>query len=504
MATLVPAALPNDPLTRPQRIGFAALALASAGALGLALGLGTPLTYLIAGLIGPFLLLLILVRPYWVASIYVVLVYGDILSILTRYDNLPALARFVGIVLLSTVAGYRLIIRRRPLVRDELTLWLVAYGLMVTAGIWYAQDPSLEQANVIEFIRNFLTYLIIINTVTNPTRLRVILWALLALGTALALLTVYQSVTGKTNDDFGGFSLWRVSEITGGNDAPRPGGNFGDANYYGQFLLIVLPLGLYLTTGAGNRVARLVGLGSTAILTLAIVYTYSRGDALALMAVFAAAVIYKRPNPFFLALGAVGLLIALPVLPTGYLGRLTTILDTATGNQQTIYNEASLRGRAGATQAAIAMFLDHPLLGVGRENYPLHELDYLANSNLAYKSTGIPPHDLYLEVAAEHGLLGLLVMGGTLLAVGRALRQALRRFRAAGDLGQADLVVWLGISLFGYLVSSLFLHGAYLYMLWLQVALIAALRQISPLAPAVPVPTHFVGKGGHVWNRPSR
>lgn len=486
MATPAPAPLPSNVWPLPQRIGFAALALAGGGTLGLALGLGTPLTYLIAGLIGPFLLLLVLIRPYWAGALYVVLVYGDILSILTRYNGLPALARFVGIALLSTVAGYRLIIQRRPLVRDELTLWLIAYGLMVAAGIWYAQDPNLVQTNVIEFIRNFLTYLIIINTITNPTRLRQVLWGLLALGTALALLTVYQSATGQTTDDTGGFSLWRVSEITDGNDAPRPGGNFGDANYYGQFLLIVLPLSLYWMTAGRSRVARLAGLGSAAALTLAIIYTYSRGDALALIAVFAAAAIYKRINPLYLLVGALGLLLALPLLPAGYLDRLTTILDTASGNQQAIYNEASLRGRAGATQAAIAMFLDHPFVGVGRENYPLHELDYLAGSSLAYKSTGIPPHDLYLEIAAEHGLMGLLVVGGALLAVGRALREARSRFRAVGDMAQADLVGWLGISLFGYLVSSLFLHGAYLYQLWLQVALIIALRQIARTAAAVP------------------
>ncbi len=482
--------LPLAALTLPQRIGFAALALAGGGALGVALGQGMSVALLIAGLIGPFVLLLTLVRPYWASAIYVVMIYGDILSILTRFHNLPALARFAGIALLSTVLGYRLVIRHQPMVRDELTGWMIAYGLMVAAGIWYAQDPNLVQTNVIEFVRDLLTYLIIINTVTNPARLRRILWGMLALGTALALLTVYQSVTGNTGDDFGGFASYRISEITGGNDAPRPGGNFGDANFYGQFLLVVLPLGLYLTLNGGNRFARLAGLGSTAALTLAIVYTYSRGDALALIAVFGAAVVYKRPNPLYLAAAAGGLLLALPVLPAGYLDRLTTILDTASGNQQVIYNEASIRGRAGATQAAIAMFLDHPLVGVGRENYPLHELDYLAGSSLAYKSTGIPPHDLYLEIAAEHGLMGLFVVGGVLLTVGRALRETRRRFVALGDRPQAELTAWLAIGLFGYLVSSLFLHGAYLYLLWLQVALIIALRQIARAAapPALPHP----------------
>ena len=43
----------------------------------------------------------------------------------------------------------------------------------------------------------------------------------------------------------------------------------------------------------------------------------------------------------------------------------------------------------------------------------------------------------------------------------------------------ADLAGWLTIGLAGYLASSLFLHGAYLYMLWLQIALIVALRQVA-------------------------
>ena len=77
--------------------------------------------------------------------------------------------------------------------------------------------------------------------------------------------------------------------------------------------------------------------------------------------------------------------------------------------------------------------------------------------------------------------MGLIVMFGILTTAAQALLEARRRFLAAGDATQAELAVWLAIGLLGYLVTSLFLHGAYLYMLWLQIALIVALRQIARL-----------------------
>jgi O-antigen ligase len=312
--------------------------------------------------------------------------------------------------------------------------------------------------------------------------------ALLAMGVFLSLLTIYQATIGDYSNYFGGLAQYRVSEITGGEDAARPGGTLGDANYYAQSLLILLPFAFYLIFEGANATARLAGAGAAFCLLVAIVNTYSRGAALAVFAMLAAAALYKKLNPAYIVIAVVALLAVLPFLPPAYLDRLTTVFQTAQGNQQTIYNEASIRGRAGAQQAAIAMFLDRPILGVGRENYPLYQLEYLAGTSLAYRARGIPPHNLYLEIAAEHGLLGLLVLAGLLLTAVRAVIEARRRFFAAGDRKTGELVAWMGIGLFGYMVSSFFLHGAYLYMLWLQLALIIAARQIARALPAPPAP----------------
>jgi hypothetical protein len=195
--------------------------------------------------------------------------------------------------------------------------------------------------------------------------------------------------------------------------------------------------------------------------------------------------LFKRPRLHVLLLIALGGVLALAALPSNYVERMSIVFDALTGNQRAILTEYSLRGRAGAVSAAVDMFADHMVLGVGRENYPLYQLDYLEGSALAFHNRAIPPHDLYLEIATEHGAVGLVVFAGLILACVRALREARRRFMTLLDRDGAELAGWLGIGLLGYLVSGLFLHGAFLYMLWLQIALIVALRQISRNAEVV-------------------
>jgi putative inorganic carbon (hco3(-)) transporter len=470
------------------RAGIAFLAIAAGLAVAGAIGAGVKLTLLIAALIAPFALLVVFARPHWAVATYVVLVYADLLSILVQYQGLPSLARLAGFLLLGSVLGYRLIIHKQGLVSDPVTWWLIVYGLVVALGLLYARDPDLVMTEVVEFVRSFLTYLVVINGITTLRRLTGSVYGLLAIGVLLASLTVFQTVTGDFSQEFGGLAQAKVTGITELTDAPRPGGTLGDANYYGQSLLIVLPFAFYLVSKGKGSVARLAGIASIITLVAAIIFTYSRGDLLALAWVIFAALIYKRPRLPYIVAGLGVLVLLLSFLPATYYARLSTLLDIAGGNRSTIIAESSLRGRAGAATAAVSMFADHPLLGVGRHNYPLYELDYVTGTDFAFKSQGIPPHDLYLEIAAEQGAIGLIVVSGLLITAGRALLEARRRFLAAGLTSQAELAVWLAIALSGYLVSSVFLHGAYLYMLWLQIALIVALRQIARLETSSPEP----------------
>jgi putative inorganic carbon (HCO3(-)) transporter len=471
----------------PLTTGLALLASLAGLALGAALGLGLGMNLLIVGLLGPFILLAAFALPHWSVIVYVVLIYADLLSILVRFHNIPPLARFAGFVLLVAVLGRR-VVKGQRLVADAMTGWLVAYGILLALGLLYAQAPDLVMVEVIEYIRNFLTYLLVINALTTIGRVRGAMWALLGMAAVLGTLTVFQTVTGRFDLDFGGLAQAHISGITETTDAPRPGGTIGDPNYYGQSLLIILPLAFYLAFRGRRPAARVAGGLIALILVAAIIFTYSRGDTVALAAFLGVAVLYKRPRIQYILGGMVALGLVLSLLPPTYYDRIGTLFSVLQGSPQAIVAESSLLGRAGAASAAIGMFADYPLLGVGRGNYPLHELDYIQGTSLASKSTGIPPHDLYLEIASEQGLAGLIIMGGILVTMVRALIDIRRRFLRIDEHSTAELATWLGIGLFSYMVSSLFLHGAYLYMLWLQVALVVALRHAALAARPVSVP----------------
>jgi O-antigen ligase len=66
--------------------------------------------------------------------------------------------------------------------------------------------------------------------------------------------------------------------------------------------------------------------------------------------------------------------------------------------------------------AAVAMLRDHPVLGVGPDNFRVRFADY---SGIAESHIGTHAHSLYLESLADTGLLGLVGLVGVLVGVVR-------------------------------------------------------------------------------------
>jgi O-antigen ligase len=67
--------------------------------------------------------------------------------------------------------------------------------------------------------------------------------------------------------------------------------------------------------------------------------------------------------------------------------------------------ELSVKSRMGIWKATTKSILKHPLLGVGIGNYPL-----VLGEDIANAKKGASAHNLYLDVAAETGLLGLTAL----------------------------------------------------------------------------------------------
>jgi len=88
------------------------------------------------------------------------------------------------------------------------------------------------------------------------------------------------------------------------------------------------------------------------------------------------------------------------------------------------------------------------------------------------------PHNLYLQIASELGVLGLMAFGAILWGVMRGLRQAYQGLLKLDRPDQASLVFAFGVALVGYLVAALFLHAAFARYLWLLVGIGFGIGQV--------------------------
>ncbi|HET8647599.1 MAG TPA: O-antigen ligase family protein, partial [Vicinamibacteria bacterium] len=204
---------------------------------------------------------------------------------------------------------------------------------------------------------------------------------------------------------------------------------------------------------------------------------------LALFCVAVLAVLARREHLRQAAAGVAVAAVLWAVLPRDFTRRLATI-EQIVGEQHALRPDSSFEKRRLLTQVAWRMFLEHPLTGVGAGNYTRRFDEVAERVSFASRDYEEPgdahyPHNLYLEVAAETGVLGLLLFGGAIVLAFVALRRAEAVFREAGDRPAAGLAVAFQIALAGYLVSSLFLHGHFPRYLWMLLGFAAGLDVLA-------------------------
>lgn len=265
----------------------------------------------------------------------------------------------------------------------------------------------------------------------------------------------------------------------------RPFSSFGNADFYGQFLaVVVIGCVAVLTFGRQPRWLKvLVGLlGIMALWLMLIVQT--RGSFVGVVAggAIIAALWLRRSDlsrrsltRFGLVVAAALVLVAVGLVTTPLGGR---IVDTARG-------EALVRDRQLLYQSAFQMFLDHPVVGIGFENfavaYPRYQqAEYMTITGV--NSTNTSAHNWILHVAATTGIVGL-VANFALLAV-----FALHTWRRARDADSAGVLVAFAASA-SYYGSGIVLPGAqsiqWIPWVCVGVALASELRS-ARVVPALP------------------
>jgi putative inorganic carbon (hco3(-)) transporter len=418
-------------------------------------------------------------------------VYLNLSQVLVRDHGFPSLLQILVVPLFlaavvervgrdgsSPVSRFR---RGHHLLLLLLALHVGAILLSTTV----AADRGLADERLIEVSKGFVLVVLVVLLATTRSRIRGVVWTLLGAGVLLGGLAVVQSVTGDFGNDFGGLARIKHAHIHGNVFQPRIAGPLGDPNYFAQILLVLVPIALFLGWRESSRPRRALAFAAGGVILVASVLTYSRGGALALGVVLLLSVLVNGVGPRVLGGGLVLLLAAGYLLPQGFTERLATVSEIVPGQEdEVLQRDSSFEERLLLGGVAWAMFRDRPLLGVGAGNYTVHFDDYVDRVGSTARDYGSAdearyPHNLYLELGAEGGVVALItfifVMGGALVLLFRARRA----FLASGDPYLAGLAAAVAIGLVGYLISSLFLHGHFQRYLWLLVGLGAALYAVS-------------------------
>ena len=218
---------------------------------------------------------------------------------------------------------------------------------------------------------------------------------------------------------------------------------FGQPNGLGLFLAVSAPLVLHVvrTTRGFARAAAAAALGATLV---GLVCTFSRGSWLALLG-GSGILLFARAGRTVLRiqLFAIAFIVLVDVATGGILR------DTAA---RTV-GDWVIEQRLALQLAGVLMFLDNPILGVGPGGYAVALDRYGAQIPQLFDYLPTP-HNAYVQMAAETGIVGLiafvLFLGAGLIAGVRAARSApphrrglrLSLLWSFATMCAAGLVVW--------------------------------------------------------------
>ncbi len=460
-------------------IGVGIISIGLGIVLGLSISILESPIYAIAGVIGAISALLCLVNPKIGLYLLVAITYLRLSDVLVNYYGAPSIAKPFIALMIGVVLVRWWYHEKPPKGAAKATLLVLAYGLVISLSIFHATDFTAVQEALDDFWKNAVIAIIIVILLTDSVSLRNVIWGLIAMGIFMGTIGVWQYVTGTFSNEYWGYGIAAVENIAGSSNGYRISGPFGDPNFFAQIMLVIVPLSFSRLIEEKNNLLRVIALYSTGISILTVVFTFSRGAFLALILMFILMFYFHPPKPRELIIALIVIIIMIPYIPAEYSDRLLTLDDLFSSKNAATSGDVSFRGRSSEAIAALMMFADNPILGVGVQNYNVYYQKYSRQIGLDQRTEARSAHSLYLEVAAELGLAGLSVLGVIIFSVYRSIIRAWNSLRKIGDKYNSEMILSIGIGISGYLFAAAFIHDAYPRYFWMLVGIGLALPEVA-------------------------
>jgi O-antigen ligase len=401
---------------------------------------------------------------YWLLLAFLFLLYANLPMIYPPLDAVrPAkIVAGAAIVMLLAETLFGQTQLELPWPEGYLLLgFLIAAALSCLTALW----PKHAVEAVSDLIKMALVYFFIVNSATTVRRLRGVMWTIVIGGLFPAAGALKNYLSGDMVD---GRAAWI--------------GIFGNPNELAYSLIILVPIAAFLAAGL-SWMPRLALLGIIGVYLAAIFISFSRGGLVGLAAV--AVLIGWRKRNIYLQVVLVAAMIGGLMFASRHWSRSENFSNLQTDN--------SFRQRLATSRVGLAIFADHPLLGVGLGcsvvAWPLY-----APKDL-YSRGALVTHNTAIQPLAETGIPGFLCFTcfiGVAIYCARKLALLLPVSRGAArsaglvvlappphSQNIANLGAGLEIALWGFVVCGL--SGGYVltWFPYILAGMVSAARRIK-------------------------
>jgi O-antigen ligase len=392
-------------------------------------------------------------------------------------DYVPGLAS-IHFAELAAVLGIAPMIVDRlsrgvPLVKlTPESIAMFTFGAIILASAPFSIWPGGTVAVFTDiYVKILIVFVLMMNTITTPKRLQQIAWVILICCGLVGGRAAFDYVRG-------------VNLVEGGRAMGPIGGAFSNPNDLATNLVSFIPAGIVVALSPRHPTwRRLIAALMVAFMAAAIVSTQSRGGFLGLaVALLTLVALGRHVRRGFGALALIGVLVALPLMPSSFWQRMNSIVDAEA--DQTEFT-GSREARRIVMEEGISTFAAHPLTGVGAGQFKNYDP---AGRRERWRET----HNAIIQVAAETGILGLLMIVFLIwrgMRAGGVTRAMLARMRRMPDRPDAltttdrtllyEQSVAASAGLAGWFVCALFASIAYNWTFYLLFAVAIAGRDLT-------------------------
>lgn len=348
-----------------------------------------------------------------------------------------------------------------PLFMRARELWIVgAFAAWATLTVPFSIWPGGSLAFLTgQYFKTLAIFWLLSHTAVTILRLRQTAWSLSIMAIGLAILTLNNYASGVFIDQAA-----NQDRVVGNEGALTK-----NPNDLALMINIIIPLTVALLLSSARPAIRVVLFGMLGLEALTVILTFSRGGFLTLGAIL---LVYmwklRRQVERVWIYGILVLaLLCLPLLPSTYFDRMSTIIHT----------EADSTGSAGERWTDMTLAARHilssPITGAGVG------MNVLA-MNEARGGGWRPVHNVFLELIIDLGVPGVIVFIWLLVSSLKSTIQVQRRAaEVQGMKGLFHLAEGIQVSLLAFILAAMFHPVSYHPYFYYIAALALAAQAVS-------------------------